>query len=150
MAGHSCQGRSGIFWSSRWGSGVADRSSDLGWRRAADLDWDITDRVRSSELESELVSSSLPDPSQKSRTEAEKKKNRRNALVWPIWKVSWRILRGSTIIGGCLLGLRKNHWTVISVEHADAWLAEQAISVESYGYVLPSSRRQKQGSIPPE
>ena len=42
-------------------SGVADRSSDLGRRRAADLDWDITDRVRSSELESDSVSSSLPD-----------------------------------------------------------------------------------------
>ena len=43
-------------------SGSADRLSDLGRRRAADLDWDITDRVRSSELESDLVSSSLPDP----------------------------------------------------------------------------------------
>ena len=43
-------------------SGVADRSSDLGWRRAADLDWDIPDRVRSSELESDSVESSLPDP----------------------------------------------------------------------------------------
>ena len=43
-------------------SGVADRSSDLRWRRATDLDWDIIDRVRSSELESESVESSLPDP----------------------------------------------------------------------------------------
>ena len=43
-------------------SGVADRSSDVGWRRAADLDCDITDRVRSSELESESVRSPLPDP----------------------------------------------------------------------------------------
>ena len=43
-------------------SGVADRSSDLGRRRAADLNWDFTDRVRSFKLESDLVSSSLPDP----------------------------------------------------------------------------------------
>ena len=43
-------------------SGAADRSSDLGRRRAADLDWDITDRVRSSELDSDSVSFPLPDP----------------------------------------------------------------------------------------
>ena len=43
-------------------SGVADQSSDLGWGRAADLDWEITDRVRSSELELNSRGSSLPGP----------------------------------------------------------------------------------------
>ena len=52
-------------------SGVEDRSSDLGRRRAADLDWDITDRVRSSELESDSVSSLLPDPVPEAADEAE-------------------------------------------------------------------------------
>ena len=51
-------------------SGVADRSSDLGRRRAANLDWDITDRVRSSELESDSVRSSLPDPVSEAADEA--------------------------------------------------------------------------------
>ena len=51
-------------------SGVADRSSDLGRRRAADLDWDITDRVKPSELESDSISFSLPDPVPEAADEA--------------------------------------------------------------------------------
>ena len=69
-------------------SGVADRSSDLGWRRVADLDWDHTDRVRSSELESDSVNPHFPIQSQKPRTKAEKKENWMKALVLPIWEVS--------------------------------------------------------------
>ena len=62
-------------------SGVADRSSDPGWRRAADLGWDITDRVRSSELESDSVGSSLPDPAPKAAGKAGEEASKEDAGV---------------------------------------------------------------------
>ena len=61
--------------------------------------------------------------------EAEEINNSMQALMGSILEVSWKVLRGSTTITGCRLGLRKNHWSLIPVEHAGAWLAEQAISV---------------------